>query len=204
LQERVRERELGSGRLSSERVRRSLARAVREPSGQLRGEAEKRPDLAGMGATVALALLAGHRAHVAHLGDSRAYLLRRGRLQQLTKDHTVAAALLHLGEISEGEALAHPARHRLTRYIGMESEAVPDLRVVALEAGDRLLLCSDGLTGMVPDRRIAQLMRRQRTPKEACKALVAAANAAGGRDNVSAIVIDIGAVFSDIEQADGE
>jgi len=160
-------------------------------SGQLREEAKKRPDLAGMGATVALALLAGRHAHIAHLGDSRAYLFRRGRLQQLTADHTVTAALLHLGEIEEKDALGHPARHRLTRYVGMEGEALPDLRVVELRVGDRLLLCSDGLTGMVPDRHIAQVLRRQRTPEEACEALVAAANAAGGRDNVSAIVIDI-------------
>ena len=185
------ERELGWDQLSSERVRRSLTRAVRELSGQLREEAKKRPDLAGMGATVALALLAGRHAHIAHLGDSRAYLFRRGRLQQLTADHTVTAALLHLGEIEEKDALGHPARHRLTRYVGMEGEALPDLRVVELRVGDRLLLCSDGLTGMVPDRRIAQVLRRQRTPEEACEALVAAANAAGGRDNVSAIVIDI-------------
>ena len=185
------ERELGWDQLSSERVRRSLTRAVRELSGQLREEAKKRPDLAGMGATVALALLMGRHAHFAHLGDSRAYLFRRGRLQQLTADHTVTAALLHLGEIEEKDALGHPARHRLTRYVGMEGEALPDLRVVELRVGDCLLLCSDGLTGMVPDRHIAQVLRRQRTPEEACEALVAAANAAGGRDNVSVIVIDI-------------
>jgi protein phosphatase len=136
-----------------------------------------------------------------NLGDSRAYLLRRGRLRRLTQDHTVAAVLLRLDEITPEEAGEHPGTHRLTRYVGMEGEALPDIQTLRLEAGDRLLLCSDGLTGMVSDRRIAHLLRQQPTPEDACQALIAAANAAGGRDNISAIVIDVDAVPPDTEAA---
>ena len=195
------ERELGRGQLSPEHMRQSLARATAELSAQLRAEAAKRPGLFGMGATVVLALLTERQAHIMNLGDSRAYLLRRGRLRRLTQDHTVAAVLLRLDEITPEEAGEHPGTHRLTRYVGMEGEALPDIQTLRLEAGDRLLLCSDGLTGMVSDRRIAHLLRQQPTPEDACQALIAAANAAGGRDNISAIVIDVDAVPPDTEAA---
>jgi protein phosphatase len=195
------ERELGRGRLSPGRIRGALGHAVTELSAQLRAEAAKRPGLFGMGATVVLVLLAQRQAHIMHLGDSRAYLLRRGHLRRLTRDHTVAAVLLRLKEITEEEAPEHPGAHRLTRYVGMDGDALPDIQTLELQADDRLLLCSDGLTGMVSDRRIAHLLRQQPTPEEACQALIAAANAAGGRDNISAIVIDVDVLPLDTKAA---
>jgi serine/threonine protein phosphatase PrpC len=192
----------GHVQLSPEGIHQALARAAADLSTQLRQEAAKHPDLVGMGATVVLLLVAGGQAHIMHLGDSRAYLLRQSRLRRLTQDHTVAALLLRLKEITEEEAREHQGAHRLTRYMGMDGDALPDIRTLRLEAGDRLMLCSDGLTGMVSDRHIAHVLRQHPRPEDACQALVAAANAAGSRDNVSAIVIDVDAVPPDGE-ADG-
>lgn len=151
------------------------------------------PGLAGMGATVALACVRGRQAFIAHMGDSRAYLLRQGRLERLTQDHTVVGILLRGGEITPEEAKHHPARSRLSRYVGMQGVVYPDVRAVELANGDRLLLCSDGLTGMVEDAEIARILGSCADPEAACRALVDAANAAGGKDNVTVVVADWGA-----------
>jgi protein phosphatase len=160
-----------------------LSRKIREQSvGQL--------GLAGMGATVVLAYLWGEKAFLAHMGDSRAYLYRRRKLKQLTKDHSVVGILLRRGEITPDEARKHPARSRLSRYMGMDGEVYPDVEVVRLLSGDRLLLCTDGLTGPVPDRAIAKILGDSDDPDAACRALVEAANVAGGPDNITVLVID--------------
>jgi protein phosphatase len=151
-------------------------------------------DLRGLGATVVLALLAGDTAYVAHLGDSRAYLLRQARLRQLTADHTLLARLPQAPEGAPGGLAAHPVRHQLTRYVGMEGEVTADVQALPLAAGDRLLLCSDGLCSALPARPIAHLLRRQPDPDTACRVLVGAALAAGGRDNVSAIAVFVDAL----------
>ncbi|MDI7278161.1 MAG: SpoIIE family protein phosphatase, partial [Anaerolineae bacterium] len=142
------------------------------------------------GATVAAAWLRGGQAHLAHMGDSRIYLYRQGRLSQQTEDHSVVALLLRSGEITPEEARRHPARHQITRHVGMEGEVYADVRTIQLEPGDRLLLCTDGLTGPLDDERVAALLAEHGDPEAACRALVAAANAAGGADNITALVVD--------------
>jgi serine/threonine protein phosphatase PrpC len=169
-----------------------LRDALVELSQRLRAESAGRAGLQGMGATVAVAWLRGSLAHLAHMGDSRIYLLREQRLMQLTEDHSVIALLLRHGEITPEEAQTHPARGRLSRYVGMEGEVYPDVQTVQLQAGDRLLLCSDGLTNMVSDRQIVQLLHVNAGAEEACQALVNAANVAGGTDNITALVVDCG------------
>ena len=159
-------------------------------SDDLRGRSLQDPRLRGMGSTVVLALFHGAGAIIANLGDSRAYLLDKGRLQRLTHDHNLLAMLLDLKKISAEEAAGHPARNRLTRYMGMETRAVADVRLLRCKGSGRLLLCSDGLTGMVPDERIREVLLREARPQEACQALVEAANAAGGDDNITAMVVD--------------
>jgi protein phosphatase len=146
--------------------------------------------LRGMGSTVVLALVRDGRVHVAHLGDSRAYFLRHGAMLRLTDDHSVVAVLLRAGIITPEEALLHPARGAITRFIGMEQPAEPDVCTLEPHGGDRLLLCSDGLNGMLSDQEIADLLAAHDDPQRAAEALVTAANAAGGFDNVTALVVN--------------
>lgn len=168
----------------------ALQRAIMALNAEVCQRGEQQAAVRGLGATVALALLAGSVAHIAHLGDSRVYLLRQGALRQVTADHSAAA--LHGG----GAAIARdlPGRHLIARYVGMSGPPVADVATLPLQAGDRLLLSTDGLTGMLPDRLIAHVLRHQPGPEPACRALIGAANAAGGRDNASAIVVFVDSV----------
>lgn len=170
-------------------IRRSLKDAIVELSKRLHNESVDQIDLKGMGATVVLAMVYESNVHIAHMGDSRAYLLRQGRLEQLTQDHSIVGILLRLGDITPEEAEIHPARGRLSRFVGMEGEVYSDVLTLALRAEDRLLLCSDGLSGMVTNRAIADVLMKHPDPQIACEALVDAANSAGGKDNVTVVII---------------
>jgi protein phosphatase len=169
----------------------ALDRAVADLSALVSAEAASDPGLAGMGTTLVLAQVIGATAHVAHVGDSRAYLLRDGALRRLTADHCYADELVRAGILGEAAASAHPLGHGLTRAIGMPGRTRPDVRRLDLADGDRLLLCSDGLTRMLPDDRIGTLLGTAADPERACRALVDGANTAGGRDNVSVVVVDV-------------
>ncbi|HEY6541994.1 MAG TPA: PP2C family serine/threonine-protein phosphatase [Ktedonobacteraceae bacterium] len=186
---------------STEAIGLALRDAIVELSQRLRAESAGRAGLQGMGATVAVAWLRGSIAHLAHIGDSRIYLFRHERLMQLTEDHSVIALLLRHGEITLEEVQTHPMRGRLSRYVGMEGEVSPDVQTVQLQAGDRLLLCSDGLTNMVSGTQIAHLLQINAEPAGACRALVNAANAAGGTDNITALVVDCGSGEASRENA---
>jgi len=168
-----------------------LRDAIVELSRQLRIQSAGQASLRGMGATVAMVWVRGASVHLAHMGDSRIYLFRRPMLKQLTEDHSVIALLVKHGDITQAQAKDHPMRARLSRHVGMEGEIYPDVQTVRIQNGDRLLLCSDGLTGMVPEDRIAKILQDNIEPDAACKALVAAANAAGGTDNITAVVLNV-------------
>ena len=168
-----------------------LGQLLAELSDQVYKEAHGRPGLRGMGATVVLALIRGSAALIGHMGDSRAYLLRQGKLQPITHDHSLVQLLLDTGDITPEEAKVHPTRGQITRYVGMAGEALPEVRLAAVEPGDRLLLCSDGLTGMLTDEKLAPILSAGLTPEGTCQRLVAAANEAGGKDNITAVVVDI-------------
>jgi protein phosphatase len=142
------------------------------------------------GATIVTALIIGEKAYVANLGDSRAYLFCKGNLERLTKDHNLASILVEMNKITPEESATHPARHQLTAYVGMERAAKPAVTQVTLEPDDRLLLCTDGLTGMVPDAEIAQVLAGKKRPQAALAMLVEKANGAGGRDNITAVLVD--------------
>jgi len=133
----------------------------------------------------------GTNALLAHMGDSRAYLLHDGKFQQRTHDHSLVQLLIDTGDITPQEAAEHPSRGQITRYVGMPGEALPEVLLIDIAAGDRLLLCTDGLTGMVPEQELCDIMLNQRTPRQACRALIAAANEAGGLDNITALVVDV-------------
>jgi protein phosphatase len=170
-------------------VLQKVTHQVRRLSQRVRVETAGEPGLAGMGATLVLALVRGLQTLVVHLGDSRAYLLRGGRLTQLTRDHSLVQALIDHGAISSRDARAHPAASQLTRYVGMEGDALPDAQIVDLRPADRLLLCTDGLSNMLDVSALEQILSGEKDPERACQALIDRANAAGGRDNVTAVVI---------------
>jgi protein phosphatase len=164
--------------------------ALSELSKMIHLESSKRPDFLGMGATVVLAIVRNAHALIAHIGDSRAYLFRDDLLEQLTKDHSLVQILVDLGQLKPEDVATHPARSQITQFVGMKGNVVPEVRVVELLPEDRLLLCSDGLTGMVADGSIAEILQTHADPETACQALIDAANAAGGKDNITVIVVD--------------
>lgn len=164
----------------------------------IREEVAREPGLEGMGTTMTLLEIDGATATIGHVGDSRAYLLRDGELTQLTEDHTVAAEYVALGELSPEDAASHPQRHMLTRTLGLTRFVNVDEFEVDLTAGDRLLVCSDGLTEMVSDATIAKTLASG-TPDEVAWQLVELANNAGGVDNISVVVVEATAVAEDTD-----
>jgi protein phosphatase len=188
------EHHLGSVPIDEESAAlRALRDAIVELSRELFRQSAGRPGLAGMGATVVVACVRDAKLLLAHMGDSRAYLLRAGELAGLTADHSLVGLLLREGEITEDEVAHHPLRGRLSRYVGMEGVVYPDVRALPLAPRDRLLLCTDGLTSTVGDEGIASVLRASASPEAACRALVDAALARGAPDNVTALVADWGA-----------
>jgi serine/threonine protein phosphatase PrpC len=154
------------------------------------GNAEKRFTY---GATFSGVWLLGNKAVFVNLGDSRGYLLSRYKKQpkQITEDHNLAAILYREGIMTREQAQNDPASAQLTAFVGMNPPAEPQAFLVEVRPGDRILLCSDGLYGMVEERMLARLMRSSRSPERVCKRLVDAANENGGRDNISVVFIRI-------------
>jgi PPM family protein phosphatase len=168
-----------------------LRLAVGELSDDLHAQGRSDPRIAGATTTVVAAVITGSRAMIAHLGDSRAYLFRDKKLERLTSDHSLIQALIDAGQVAIEDADKHPARLVVTRYVAMDPPALPDVTTVDLHAGDRILICSDGLHGVVDGANLAQILGAHGDPAEACDALIEAANEAGGPDNITAVVIDI-------------
>jgi protein phosphatase len=162
--------------------------AIRVADEAIWATADAHRGLRGMGTTVVLALCQGDQVHIAHVGDSRAYLLDNGVLRQLTEDHSVVARLIKAGQLTPRKARSHPLRHQITRSLG-NRQAVAELHCLTWQRGDLLLLCSDGLTNMVQDHAIEKLILRAGTDVQAaCEALIVQANAHGGHDNISVIL----------------
>jgi protein phosphatase len=147
--------------------------------------------LQGMGTTVAGFLVQDDLAAVAHVGDSRIYRLRGGQMELLTQDHTWVNEQVVAGFLSEEQARVHPLKNVVTRALGGDSEVQVDLREVQLEPGDLYLLCSDGLTSMLPDSRIQELLESGRGLEEICRRLVEEANHRGGVDNVTVVLLRV-------------
>jgi protein phosphatase len=165
-----------------------LRALFRRADTRLAEEVARRPALRGMGTTLTVAVLLGRTMFVGHVGDSRCYVLRSGGLRRVTKDHTVAAELARSGLVEPEHVADHPFRNVLSNCVGFGDKMEVELHAVDLAPGDAVLLCSDGLTGMVPSPDIAAILRAAKQADRACQALVARANAAGGHDNVTAVV----------------
>ncbi|MEA2355201.1 MAG: family protein phosphatase [Solirubrobacteraceae bacterium] len=174
-----------------------LARRVREANGRIHELSRADAQRAGMGTTLTALHVGAGEIAVAHVGDSRAYRLRDGVLTMLTEDHSLVAELVRQGKLTEREADEHPQRSIITRALGPEPEVEVDTLTHRSQAGDVYLLCSDGLTSMLPEPRLREILTSTDTLEEAGRALINAANAAGGRDNITVVLFRLG-------EADGE
>ena len=181
----------GAAQVSSEDPR-SLARLLNNANAAIYTKAQSDAALLGMGTTCTLVMAGEGIAHIAHVGDSRAYRLREGAIEQLTDDHTLVGRMVREGQISAEEAQHHPQRNVITNALGLDSNIAVDLREIEARAGDRLLLCSDGLSSMVSDSDIAAAANAAEDPQQAAEALVELALEAGGEDNITVLVIDLG------------
>jgi protein phosphatase len=145
----------------------------------------------GGGTTLTCALIIGEQVVLSHVGDSRAYIITPDSFEQLTRDHSLVQRLQELGQLSPAEAAIHPQRNVLYRAVGQGEGLEVDVDSRRLAPGSVLMLCSDGLWGLVPDDRIQTLIRQSANPQAACEALVAAANSAGGPDNITAVMVQL-------------
>jgi serine/threonine protein phosphatase PrpC len=164
------------------------------------------PSRAGMGTTITAAIVdpAGEEVAVGHVGDSRAYRLRAGRLERLTRDHSLVEEMRRKGQITDAQAEEHPQRSIITRALGPEPEVEVDVQTVPAAPGDVFLLCSDGLTTMVAEERIAAVLAAAGSMREAVRTLVDEANAAGGRDNVTALAFRLEDAAAPLRDAAGD
>ena len=169
----------------------SLSTLLRQANRAIYQKARSDPSLKGMGTTCTLVLIDGARAQIAHVGDSRAYLLRDGALSQLTEDHTLVGRMVKEGRLEQEEARHHPQRNIITRVLGVDADIDVDLQPLELRVGDRLLLNSDGLTGMIDEAQIEEVLTSESDPQQAADRLVELANEAGGEDNITVVLVEI-------------
>src|SRR5271169_1759974 len=166
-----------------------LAELARSANERIHSLSHSNAEHAGMGTTLTALYVGEHEVAIAHVGDSRAYCLRDGKLLRLTDDHTLVDELMRQGRLTPEEAVEHPQRSVITRALGPEGAVEVDTRSFRARAGDVYLLCSDGLTTMLPEEQILALLLAEGSLRDAGEALIAAANHAGGRDNITVVLI---------------
>jgi serine/threonine protein phosphatase PrpC len=161
-------------------------------SGVILAHQKIKKEALGSGTTLSSALILGNQLTIAHVGDSRAYLINSdGNLQLLTHDHSLVKRLEEIGQISQEQALTHPQRNVLYRALGQGEPFEPDIATYQLQPGNKLILCSDGLWGVIPDKDMETIIRSSSEPQNVCQELVNLANSAGGPDNISVIIVQI-------------
>ncbi len=172
-------------------VKSGLFEAVAKANEVILAEIEKNPNLNGMGTTVAVLLLKEEEAYVTHVGDSRIYQLTDNNLVQLTTDHSFVAELVKNGSITEEEAKTHPQRNILTKALGTKGNFDYEVNTFLVRKGDKFLLCSDGLTSMIEEKKIQEVLSDGDPPQDIADELIRMANENGGTDNISVIVIEV-------------
>jgi protein phosphatase len=184
-------RESGAKTLGGER---RISDLIQEANRRVYDRSSTDPNTSGMGTTITVALVENDNVAFGHVGDSRAYLIRDGRMEQVTEDHSLVNELLKSGKLSREEAESHPQRSVITRALGTDPDVDVDTFTIAAETGDLFLLCSDGLTDMVGEGEILELVERNRDDlNSALKSLVKAANRSGGDDNITVVAFEIAA-----------
>ncbi|MCL2606867.1 MAG: Stp1/IreP family PP2C-type Ser/Thr phosphatase, partial [Coriobacteriia bacterium] len=169
----------------------ALARAVQAANHAVIAGIKKGAGREGMGTTMTAAMIKDGKAVFAQVGDSRAYLLRNRSLSQVTEDHSVVAAMMRSGHLTAAEARSHPQRSVITRALGSDPNLNVDTYEIPVLRGDRLLICTDGLTSMIEDAQIEEILTGSLDPNRAAEQLIQAALDAGGNDNISVIVVDV-------------
>lgn len=172
-----------------EKVQQAVREALRDVNEAMLRKAHEYGGVGNMGTTIVMAVLWKKSILITHLGDSRAYYLRGNAIERLTEDHALAAQLVRWGQITDSEAETNPGKSTLTRHLGAAWDPEPDLRWLKPEPGCRLLLCTDGLTSMLNDEEIACITNSSASAESCCKTLVARANEAGGKDNVTVLAL---------------
>jgi serine/threonine protein phosphatase PrpC len=173
---------------------RRIVDLIQEANRRVYDRSSTDPETSGMGTTITVALVENERVVFGHVGDSRAYLIRDGRMEQLTEDHSLVNELLKSGKLSREEAEMHPQRAVITRALGTDPDVDVDTFSVPAQTGDLFLLCSDGLTDMVSEDAIFSVVERHRGDiDKALRALVSAANKGGGEDNITVVAFEIAA-----------
>lgn len=182
---------------------RFLRETIEEANRRINELARADPSKAGMGTTITAAIVDAQAEEVGigHVGDSRAYRLRRGKLERLTRDHSLVEEMRRKGQITDAQAEDHPQRSIITRALGPEPDVEVDLQTVPASPGDLFLLCSDGLTTMVSEDRIAAVLSAATSMREAVRTLVDEANGAGGRDNITALAFRLGDAAAPLGEA---
>ena len=176
-----------------EEIARSIVRAIQRANAAIHQHAQESPSRAGMGTTVVAAVVRGQELCLANVGDSRAYLVRGGTIRQITRDHSFVEEQIRAGILTREEAKTHPQRNVITRALGAKPEVEVDTHCGTLLLGDRILLCTDGLSEYVQEGEIQALLN-QHSPQEATQRLIALANERGGNDNITALVVQAGQV----------
>jgi serine/threonine protein phosphatase PrpC len=171
-----------------------ISRAVRSANRAIYDRTLAEVDKQGMGTTISLLMLGGSRYVIGQVGDSRVYLVRNGQLHQLTKDHSYVQEQVDAGFLTPEQARYHPYSNVITRCVGAADSVEPDVFTGSVLAGDLFLVASDGLTGMVDDRRLLQLLMQRQPPQRIVDLLIREANGRGGLDNITAIVVAVGTV----------
>lgn len=168
---------------------RVLKETIEAANREIHDHARADPSLAGMGTTITAAIVdgAGEEVGIGHVGDSRAYRLRDGRFERLTRDHSLVEEMRRKGQLTDAQAEDHPQRSIITRALGPEPDVEVDVQTVAAQPGDLFMLCSDGLTTMLDDAHIARILAGATSLEAAMRALIDEANRAGGRDNITAV-----------------
>jgi PPM family protein phosphatase len=179
---------------------RYLSRVVTEANERIHELAQSDASRSGMGTTLTAALIRDDEISLAHVGDSRAYVLRDGELKRLTSDHSLVEELRRQGRLTEAQAEEHPQRSIITRALGPEPDVEVDTMTVPARPGDVFVLCSDGLTTMVPEARIARILERSKSLESAVSRLVREANEGGGRDNITVVAFRLAAAAAAKEQ----
>jgi serine/threonine protein phosphatase PrpC len=188
----------GADSTEAQRVLAQFQSAFRQADARILEEAAEHPELSGMGTTVTMAFHLGAQLCVVHVGDSRAYVYRDGELDQLTQDHTLMADMVRSGALRPDEVAGHRLRHVITNVVGGQEAGVNvEAHAFGIQAGDRLLLCSDGLTEMVTNEAIAAVLDAEPAPEVAAKQLLAQANDGGAPDNITLVIVRFDAGDSD-------
>jgi len=192
----------GIGDAAAGSVEERLSAAVRAANTQIYELSVADDERAGMGTTVTAAYIGESNVTLVHVGDSRCYRWRGGELERLTDDHSLVEEMVRQGQLTEQQALEHPQRSIITRALGPEAVVEPDSQTVDGRGGDLLLLCSDGLTTMITDQEIAEILRSNLQLAAAARALIAAANKAGGRDNITVVLLRLEELDVDEQEAE--